>query len=102
MKTLTYNKLFITITRTEEKNDTFIVNLKIKNNAPCQTIIFPNEEIRLLVNKEVINLDNYKFENNLDPGQETEGSLFFKISGKPKKATLQFGKLVLTKKNVNI
>lgn len=102
MKTITYGKLFISLLSTEIKNDSVAVNIKIKNNASVQTIIFPNEEVRLLADDAPVELDNYKFENNLDPGQETEGNLSFKIAKKPKKMVLQFGKLSLPKVNAEL
>jgi len=98
MKTLTYGKLFITILGIEGD---LIVNIKIKNNASVQSILFPNEEVRLIADNKVVPLDNYAFENNLDPGQEVTGKLFFK-DVKAKKKVLQFGKNVLPKVNVDL
>jgi len=97
MKTANYGKLLIIIEKSGIIESKLIINVKIKNNASVQTIIFPHEEIRLLADGEIIPLDNYKFENNLDPSQESSGQLFFKISAKPKKAILQFGKSSLPK-----
>jgi hypothetical protein len=102
MKTINYGKLFISIGKVEFKEKDLIININMKNNASVQTIIFPNEEIRILVDNQIIALDNYKFENNLDSGQESAGQLFFKILSKPKKLILQFGKLTLQKSNIEI
>ncbi|MFA5406275.1 MAG: hypothetical protein WC307_02870 [Candidatus Nanoarchaeia archaeon] len=102
MKSLNYGKLFITIIGTETNKGTLVVNIKIKNNASVQSIIFPNEEIRLIVDGQVVLLDDYKFENNLDSGQEVTGTLSFKTAKKAKKTVLQFGKTVLPKINVEL
>lgn len=102
MKSANYGKLLISAEKPEITEKDLIINIKMKNNASVQTIIFPNEEIRLLADNEVVQLDNYKFENNLDPGQESSGQLFFKISSKPKKMMLQFGKSVLPKTNIEL
>jgi len=102
MKTLNYGKLLISIEKSEIKEKDLIVTVKIKNTASVQNIIFPDEEIRLLDDKEIIPLNNYKFENNLDPGQETSGQLLFKIIIKPKKAVIQFGKSTLPKTNTEL
>lgn len=100
MKTLNYGKLFITVLGVESK-ESFNVNIKIRNNASVQTIIFPNEEVRLIADDKIIPLIDYKFENNLDPSQEVTGTLFFG-SVKAKKYVLQFGKTVLPKVNVEL
>jgi hypothetical protein len=97
MKTINYGKLLITIEKSGISEGKLIIDVKIKNNASLQTIIFPHEEIRLLADETIIPLDNYKFENNMDAGQEVMGQLFFNISSKPKKIILQFGKSSLPK-----
>jgi hypothetical protein len=102
MKTANYGKLFISIEKFELNDKELSINIKMKNNASVQTIIFPSEEIRLLADSTIIPLDNYKFENNLDIGQESSGQLFFKILEKPKKMMLQFGKSSLPKISIEI
>jgi hypothetical protein len=97
MKTINYGKFFVTIEKCEIKDNRLSINIKLKNKSTVQNIIFPEEEIRLIADGEIIQIDNYKFENNLDPNQETSGQLFFNISSKPKKAILQFGKSSLPK-----
>lgn len=97
MMKINYGKLLITAEKSEMDESKLIINVKIKNNASVQTIIFPHEEIRILADGKIIPLDNYKFENNLDAGQETGGQLFFNMPAKPKKAILQFGKSSLPK-----
>ncbi|MDD4353175.1 MAG: hypothetical protein PHN56_01820 [Candidatus Nanoarchaeia archaeon] len=102
MKTVNYGKLLILIEKFEITEKDLTIDIKLKNNASVQTIIFPIEEIRILADNQIIGLDNYKFENNLDPNQESSGQLFFKINNKPKKMILQFGKLSLPKINIDI
>jgi len=102
MNTLNYGKLFITILGKQVDSGMFTINIKIKNNATLTSIIFPNEEVRLIADGQVIPLEDYKFENNMNPGQEVTGTLLFKLSAKVKKAVLQFGKTVLPKVNVEL
>jgi hypothetical protein len=102
MKMANYGKLLISIEKVEIKEGDLTIDIKMKNNASVQTIIFPDEEIRLIADDEIIALQNYKIENNLDIGQESRGKLFFKIQKKPKKMVLQFGKLSMPKTNIEL
>ncbi|PIU89072.1 hypothetical protein COS64_01845 [archaeon CG06_land_8_20_14_3_00_37_11] len=112
-KRINYGKLAITIESIENKNsfsskkaennDEFlIINLALKNNATVQTIIFPDEEIRIIISNKIFPLENYKFENNLDPAQESRGYLLFTIPKDTKKCNLQFGKTALPKTNTEL
>jgi hypothetical protein len=102
MNAANYGKLFISVKKAETNEGDLIIDITMKNKATVQTIIFPNEEIRLIADDEIIALQNYKIENNLDIGQESSGKLFFKIQKKPKKMVLQFGKSSLSKTNIEL
>jgi len=69
-----------------------ILELSMKNTSKSQFIIFQQEEISLKIGKEIIPLENYKIENNLDGGQESTGFLLFAIPEGAKRAKLLFGK----------
>jgi len=69
-----------------------VLELTMKNTSKSQFIIFLQEEIRLRIGKEIIPLENYKIENNLDGGQESAGLLLFAIPEGAKSAKILFGK----------
>ncbi|MDD5054128.1 MAG: hypothetical protein PHG04_01975 [Candidatus Nanoarchaeia archaeon] len=102
MTAINYGKLAISLEKHELTENKLTMDVKIKNNSGMQSIIFPNEEIRIIADESIILLDNYTIENNLDAGQETKGQLFFKIKNEPKKIILQFGKPSLPQKIIKL
>ncbi len=107
MKPFIYSNINFEITAVEksikfgEKNapetSSFLVlNVKLKNvsTKDYPVIIFPDEEIKLIIDGKEILPENWKFNNNLNKGEETEGYLLFLIPDMTKKMVLQVGKKV--------
>lgn len=73
-----------------------VLKVKLKNISvkDYPVIIFPDEEIKLTFDDREILLENWKFNNNLNKDEETEGYLLFLIPDLPKKMVLQLGRKV--------
>ena len=107
MKPFIYSNINFEITAVEkskkfgEKNSPetssfLVLNVKLKNvsTKDYPVIIFPDEEIKLIIDGKEILPENWKFNNNLNKGEETEGYLLFIIPDLPEKMVLQVGKKV--------
>ena len=72
-----------------------VLDLEMKNTNPSYPVIlFFAEEVTIFVEKDktLIKPENYKIENNLDPGQESKGQIWFVVPEAAKKFKLQFAK----------
>ncbi len=78
--------------------DFLVTYIEARNKSPKQVIVFPSEEIGLITEAdEIIGLENYSMETNLDPQTETKGFLLFLVGKEDTKFKLQFGKKSLPK-----
>jgi hypothetical protein len=115
MKPFIYSNINFEITSIEKsikfgeknapENSAFLVlKVKLKNvsTKDYPVIIFPDEETKLIFEDKEILLENWKFNNNLNKGEETEGYLLFLIPDLPKKMVLQLGRKVGPKITVEI
>lgn len=79
-----------------------VLNVEAKNNSTRQIIIFYDEEVRMLnESREIIQLENYKIENNFESQAEAKGFLLFLVAKESKKFILQFGKKSLPKVEID-
>jgi len=115
MKPFIYSNINFEITSVEksikfgEKNapefSSFLVlNVKLKNVSAKDypVIIFPDEEIKLVFGGKEVLLENWKFNNNLNKGEETDGFLLYLIPDLPEKMVLQVGRKVGPKITMDI
>ena len=103
-KSMMYKKVKITVDSVESKKEFnekqspagknfLVLNIEMKNTNPSYPVIlFLQEEVSLLADKEKISPENFKIENNLDPGQEAKGHIYFVVPESAKKFKLQFAK----------
>lgn len=87
-----------------ETSSFLVLNVKLKNvsTKDYSVIIFPDEEMKLIIDGKEILPENWKFNNNLNKGEETEGYLLFIIPDLSEKMVLQVGRKVGPKITMDI
>ncbi len=84
--------------KSSEDKTFLILNIRAKNNSPKQVFVFYGEEVRLFSEyQEVIPLEDYGMETDLEPNSEVKGFLLFLVPKKDTRFKLQFGKKSLPK-----
>jgi hypothetical protein len=86
-----------------EGKEHVIFGLTLRNTrTDVSAIIFFEEEVWLSVGKDLVAVENYKINNNFDPGQESSGYVIFTIPENTKQVSLLFGKKNLQKLGADV
>ncbi|MDD4353173.1 MAG: hypothetical protein PHN56_01810 [Candidatus Nanoarchaeia archaeon] len=113
-ESITYNKTlfkFIKIEKGPEINmarapvgkEFLFIYFESTNKSTAQAFFSPDEEFRLICNKELIPLRNYRMETNKDPNKlYSNEQLFFVIPADAKEFVLEIGKKSMAKQNVKL
>jgi hypothetical protein len=93
----------INMARAPKGKEFLFIYFDSTNNSTSQQFFSPDDEFRLICNKEVIPLRNYRMETNKDPNKlYSNEQLFFVIPETAKEFTLEIGKKILPKQTVKL